>query len=144
LLLVPRPQDAPSKALICVAGGEPGKDDVLFAGRLMRHLSAEAVLLSILQTSNVDEDTRLRVERFLEGGVRSLSLLGVPASSSLRTGSIPEEILAEAQNGGFDLVILGSPLVNSSGKASLSGIIDQTLSLLQDVATLIVRSHYVV
>jgi len=143
LLLVPRPQDAPSKALICVAGGEPGKDDVLFAGRLMRHLSAEAVLLSILQTSNVDEDSRLRVERFLEGGVRSLSLLGVPASSSLRTGSIPEEILAEVQNREFDLVILGSPLVDSSGKASLSGIIDQTLSLLPDVATLIVRSHYV-
>ena len=41
LLLVPRPQPVPTHALICVTAGEPGKDDVLFAGQgeniLMHH-----------------------------------------------------------------------------------------------------------
>ena len=48
LLLAPCPQPAPTQALICVASGEPGKDDVLFAGRLVRHLGADATLLSVL------------------------------------------------------------------------------------------------
>ncbi|HEX9370048.1 MAG TPA: ATP-binding cassette domain-containing protein, partial [Roseiflexaceae bacterium] len=36
LLLVPHPRPTLAHALICVAAGEPGKDDVLFAARLLR------------------------------------------------------------------------------------------------------------
>ena len=48
LLLVSHSPPALNRALICVTSGEPGKDDVLFAGRLMRHLGAEVTLLSVL------------------------------------------------------------------------------------------------
>ena len=40
LLLVPAPQAAPVQALICLTTGEPSKDDVFFAGRLVYHLGA--------------------------------------------------------------------------------------------------------
>lgn len=144
LLLVPRPQPAPSKALICILSGEPGKDDVLFAGRLIRHLSADATLLSVLTSSSASQDFRTRAERFLDSGVRSLSLLGVPSKTVIRSGVVAEEIQSEAREGGYDLLVLGAPLRRQSGEISLSGVVGQTLAMAPDVATLIVRSHYTV
>lgn len=142
LLLVPTPQNAPQRALICVASGEPGKDDVLFAGRLIRHLGADATLLSVLPGPNQDNDLYQRAERFLEGGVQSLSILGVPAKTVIRAGAIAEEILREVSQGGYDLVVLGAPLTTSGGKISLSGVIEQLLRILDDRAILVVRSHF--
>lgn len=142
LLLVPQPQAAPVKALICVASGEPGKDDVLFAGRLVRHLSAEAALLSVLPAGLKDLNLNNRVERFLEGGVRSLSLLGVPATNLIRSGSVAEEISAEVRENGYDLVVLGAPLPNPDGRISLNGTVSQALEKISNCSVLIVRSHY--
>jgi sulfate/thiosulfate transport system ATP-binding protein len=142
LLLVPQPQPVPVKALICVATGEPGKDDVLFAGRLVRHLSAEATLLSVFPPVLKDPNLNNRVERFLDGGVRSLSLLGVPATTLIRSGSVPEEIHAEIQANNYDLVVLGAPLPLPDGSISLNGVIGQTLEIISTCSVLIVRSHY--
>jgi sulfate transport system ATP-binding protein len=142
LLLVPRPQPAPTKALICVASGEPGKDDVLFAGRLTRHLGAEATLLTVLPPQSDGQGVHQRVERFLESGVRSLSMLGVPARTAIRSGPTAREIWAEAREGAYDLIVLGAPLVTSGERISLDGVVGQTLSKLEDCALLIVRSHH--
>jgi sulfate transport system ATP-binding protein len=142
LLLVPCAQQAPTQALICVASGEPGKDDVLFAGRLVRHLGAGATLLSVLAAANKDTDLQRRTERFLEGGVQSLSLLGVPAKTTVRTGAAAEEIIQEVKQGGYDLLVLGVPLTKSSGKVSLSGAVEQILDSVSDRAILVVRSHF--
>lgn len=141
LLLVPRPQVVPSQALICVTSGEPGKDDVLFAGRLMRHLGAEATLLSVL--TKEDEFLRQRAERFLEGGVESLALLGVPANAELRRGNPAETILQELRRNPYDLLVIGAPLADPRGHISLNGVVGQVLSEVADRAVLIVRSHFI-
>ena len=60
LLLVPRPQPSLEHVLICVAAGEPGKEDVLFAGRLARHLGASATLLSVLPRDGNQAAARAR------------------------------------------------------------------------------------
>jgi sulfate transport system ATP-binding protein len=142
LLLATRPQAIPNRALVCITGGEPGKDDVLFAGRLVRHLSAEASVLSVVSPLKDNAYTRINTEQFLAGGVESLSLLGVPARSVIRRGAVPEEIKAEVSEGGYDLLVLGVPLKASSKRISLSGIVGQTLELVNEIAVLIVRSHY--
>jgi len=142
LLLVPQPQPTPSKALICVAIGEPGKDDVLFAGRLVSHLSAEATLLSVLPSSVHDQNMNSRIERFLEGGVRSLSLLGVPAKTVVRSGLTSEEIYTAVRENGYDLVVLGAPLSKPGRRISLGGVVSQTLEKITTCSVLIVRSHY--
>ncbi len=143
LLLVPGPQTVPSQALICVTSGEPGKDDVLFAGRLVRHLGAEATLLSVLPPNRPEQDVRPRTERFLAGGVQSLSILGVPAKTSIRSGPAAETIIAEAREGGFDLVVLGAPLARHVGQVSLSGVVEHVVGELRDLPVLIVRSHFI-
>lgn len=142
LLLVPGSQSTPQQALICVASGEPGKDDILFGGRLVRHLGAAATILSVLPASNKEEDLMKRTERFLEAGVQSLSLLGVPAKTSIRTGSVADEVVHEVTHGNYDLLVLGVPLTRLNGKVSLSGAIEQILDSVADRAILVVRSRY--
>ncbi|HEY0782605.1 MAG TPA: ATP-binding cassette domain-containing protein, partial [Thermoanaerobaculia bacterium] len=71
LLLAPEPAGgalpgAPSRLLICVAVGEPGKEDVSFAGRLARHLGAEVTILTVLPAAvRGERATEALAERFL-------------------------------------------------------------------------------
>ena len=142
LLLVPAPQpSAPINAVISVTSGEPGKDDVLFAGRLIRHLNADATLLTVLSGSHQDPNLRPRTERFLNGGIQTLALLGVPAAGKIREGNTVEEIIAEVKAGDHDLLVLGTPLMKSTGKISLDGVVGEVLSQVTDRAILVVRSH---
>jgi sulfate transport system ATP-binding protein len=137
LLLVSRPGPAPARALICVASGEPGKADILFAGRLVRHVGAEATLLSVLpETGSSDQS---RVERFLSRGVRTLELLGVPARTAIRSGPVREEITNEVSSGGYDLLVMGAPLAGRDGRIPLNGIVGQILNVINR-PVLIVRS----
>ncbi len=140
LLLVSQPQPAPARALICVASGEPGKADVLFAGRLVRHVGAEATLLSVLSAEENETPARGRTERFLAGGVRTLQLLGVPARAAIRSGPVRDEITREVTAGGYDLLVLGAPLAARDGKISLTGVVSQVLNVINR-PVLIVRSE---
>jgi sulfate transport system ATP-binding protein len=142
LLLVPRAGPIPTRVLICVAAGEPGKDDVLFAGRLVRHLEADATLLSVLPKDGDNPQARARAERFLAAGVRTLAVLGVPARMTIRVGSVREEIMAELTSGAYDLLVLGAPLARHDGRGVLAGVVGQILSSATDRPVLIVRSPY--
>ncbi len=142
LLLVPHAQPVPSRALICVTSGEPGKDDVLFAGRLVRHLGAEATLLSVLPAGSRHPLTRERTERFLRGGIRTLEVLGVPGQMVVRVGVVHNEIASQVAAGHHDLLVLGAPLADREGRVSLNGMADQVLHNVPDRVTLIVRSNY--
>lgn len=140
LLLVPSAQPTPSRALICVATGEPGKEDVLFAGRLVRHLEAEAMVLAVLSASETDPTARARAERFLTNGARTLEMLGVPAQTAVRHGAVSDEILRELYDGNHDLLVLGAPLPRRDGTLSVSGVVGQILEEVCDRPILIVRS----
>lgn len=139
LLLVSRSQPVPARILICVASGEPGKEDVLFAGRLVRHVGAEATLLTVLSQEDNQPTAQSRVERFMAGGARTLELLGVPAKTAVRAGLVREEITNEITSGGYDLLVMGAPLAERDGKISLNGIVGQVLGVINR-PVLIVRS----
>src|SRR5204863_2739279 len=54
-VLVVRDSPAPfSRALLCVAGGEQGKVDILFAGRLLRHIGAEVTVFIVVAGEEPD------------------------------------------------------------------------------------------
>ncbi|HEV7129042.1 MAG TPA: ATP-binding cassette domain-containing protein [Ktedonobacterales bacterium] len=104
--------DLPKKALICVAGGEASKTDVHFAGRLLRHLGTDSVLLSVVEAdgeASAEEPERGRAERFMEAGVRTLAALGVTARTVVRVGPLREAIQAEMAQGDYGLLVLGAP-----------------------------------
>lgn len=139
LLLTPRAQDAPARALIAVTTGEPGKDDVLFAGRLMRHVGAQATLISVLEEGS-DAAGQARAERFLADGVRSLEILGVPAQAAVRCGPVSRAIAQELAAGSYDLLVLGTPLAGLDGRIALRGVVEQVIGQSPPCATLLVRS----
>jgi sulfate transport system ATP-binding protein len=140
LLLVPPGCAVPKRVLVCVAVGEPGKEDVHFAGRLVRHVGASATVLTVL----AERSSELAVsqgERFLAAGARTLSVLGVQGKTVIRRGRVQEEILTEARDGKHDLIVLGVPLVPPGGKLSLGGFAGELLKELRDLPVLFVRSH---
>ena len=140
LLLVPSPGPVPTRALIGVSVGEPAKADVLFAGRLVRHLGAEATILTVLPAAG-DARALLQAERFLAAGARTLSLMGVVAKSRVRYGPVSQEIRAEMQEEKHDFMILGAPLFDRRGRVSLAGVIGSLLETVKDHPVLIVRPH---
>lgn len=140
LLLVPQMRPIPTHALVCVSSGEPAKEDVRFTARLIRHVGAEANLLAVIPPRQQDELSQQRVQRFLDGGVKTLELLGVPAETTIRTGSVSQEIKQELASGAYDLLVLGSPLPDRVGEISLDGIISQVITAVPQLPTLIVRS----
>ena len=153
LLLVPEAHSGtvPVRLLICVAVGEPGKEDVSFAGRLARHLGAEATILTVLPEGERRSDgsrspAQTLAERFLNGSTRTLGRLGVTASTRIRYGNVRDEILSELVEGKHDLLVLGIPLPRRGGEVSLGGLIEELLSLplLAELPVLIVRSKEVV
>ncbi len=141
VLLAAHPGARFEKALVCVASGEPGKDDVMFAGRLLRHLGAQAKLFTVLSEAANNEYQRLLTERFMAGGKHSLELFGVPTEVELRIGQPSTEIVKEIQDGGFDLVILGAPLPGRDRHVSLTRVVEGVMKNAGDCSILIVRSH---
>ncbi|MFN8495640.1 MAG: ATP-binding cassette domain-containing protein [Caldilineaceae bacterium] len=140
LLLIPGAQPPPARALICVAGGEPGKDDVLFTGRLIRHLEAKATLFSVLPESEDTAESHEWLRRFLQGGVTTLDLLSVPAQAVIRVGMARTEILHELAAGDYGLLALGAPLPDRTGKIGLNGLVSDLLTTVKDRSILIIRS----
>jgi sulfate/thiosulfate transport system ATP-binding protein len=140
LLLLAVAPPIPTRALICVAVGEPAKEDVLFAGRLVRHLGAEAKIITVLADDR-DPHAIRHAERFLAAGTRTLSLLGVTSKSGVRYGSVQEEILSELKDGSHDLLVVGAPLQGWRSRVSLTGVIGDVLESVGETSVLIVRPH---
>jgi len=141
LLLVPAAHAEPARALVCVMSGEPGKEDVLFAGRFLRHLGAQATLMSILPSGN-NSELHDRAERFLKGGIRTLELLRVPAQTTVREGNVHDEILGQMKEGEHDLLIVGAPLPQGGDRVSLEGVVGQIIKEMATHPVLVVRSRY--
>jgi sulfate/thiosulfate transport system ATP-binding protein len=141
LLLVPAEHLEPARALVCVAGGEPGKEDVLFAGRFLRHLGAQATLLSVIPMLGNKDELHNRAQRFLAGGVKTLEVLKVPAQTVIRSGTVRDEITAQMKAGDHDLLIIGASLNQRKGEVSLKGVVGQIIEETTH-PVLIVRSHY--
>ena len=138
LLLVSASLPLPSKALISVTGGEPGKGDVLFTGRLIRHLGAEARLMAVLPDRS--PLTHQQATRFLDGGVKTLESLGVPAESALRFGPVRDEIISEVEAGNYEMLVLGCPLPDLQGHISLNGVVSQILHHNPTYPVLIIKT----
>jgi sulfate/thiosulfate transport system ATP-binding protein len=141
LLLVPAGSEGrgvPRKVLICVAVGEPGKEDVSFTARLVRHLGAEATILTVLPDGAALLEAQ--AERFLAGSARTLRRQGVPVETRIRQGGAREEILAELASGGYDLLVLGVPLPGRDGELKLGGIVGRLLADAGDRPVLMVQS----
>jgi sulfate/thiosulfate transport system ATP-binding protein len=142
LYLAANPMAQLRKALVCLASGEPGKDNVTFTGRLLRHFGADATLLTVLPDYKQRDLTHTRVERFLINGQKSLARFGVQSEVRIAEGALGPAIQNEIKQGDYDLIVLGATLPGHSNHFKLSGAVASILSSVQDCSFLIVRSHH--
>jgi len=141
ILLATQPVSNINKALICLASGEPGKDTVLFAGRLLRHVGAEATLMTVVPPNLPSDKPPKRIERFLKDGQQSLARFAVPAKTLIKIGELlpaVHEVMADEPH---DLVVLGAPLQDRHGQVDFMGVIGSILSSVDNCSFLIVRSY---
>jgi len=94
------------RILICTAGGEPGKADVRGGGQLAQRVGAEVTLLYIARKQNlVSRLTTLHLER----AAATVRAMDVKAEIKIRSANKPVDgILAEAREGDYDLIVIGS------------------------------------
>jgi nucleotide-binding universal stress UspA family protein len=64
----------------------------------------------------------------------------VPVSTRIRYGGVREEIVAQLEDGGHDLLVLGAPLPGKDGRIELGGFVGRLLPDVANVPVLIVRS----
>lgn len=95
------------RILICTAGGEPGKGDIRFGGRIARRANAEATVFHVYR-SGADEFARRRIDRHLAQALASLESLGVRCAAKTEEGPVIERILNEARQGDYDLIVIGA------------------------------------
>ncbi len=137
LLLLRGAHPSLSRFLICTRVGEQGKDDVRVGGWLARRLGAEVTLLHVAREPGAPPRW---VTSHLAGGVSTLKALEVPSRWHIREARTPVEgIVAEAKEGGYDLVVLG----RRSPKGTVSRDEDVALKLLKslDASLLIVPAE---
>jgi sulfate transport system ATP-binding protein len=93
------------RILICTAVGEPGKADVRVGGWLARRLGSE---VTVLHVPTGGAEPAPWVKAHLDAGLATLRALEVHGRSALRPAhTAVQGILAEAKEGGYDLIVLG-------------------------------------
>ena len=140
-VLAIRDAEAPlTPVLLCVAGGEQGKVDILFAGRLLRHLRADVTVLMVVDDEEIESGTDTQAERFVAAGATTLVSSGVTARGLVRRGDPEQSIEEEALRGGYGLVVVGAPPLRPDSDAPVGGIVARLLSAESGPSVLIVRS----
>jgi len=108
ILLVEASRPKIERILICTAAGEPGKLDVLFGGRIARQTGAQAVVLHIPHPESSRAALR-RIERHLNQAQNTLEALGVSTEYRIKEHTpLVEGITQEAEDGDYDLVVIGA------------------------------------
>jgi len=140
-VLVVRDGAAPlARALLCVAGGEQGKVDILFAARLLRHIGADVTLMIVVPGEEPDPVADAKAERFVAAGVKTLATSGITARTALRHGDPATCIEEEIATGVYGLIVVGSPPFRPDTSAPLGGLVGRLLSSPSVPSVLVVRS----
>lgn len=139
--------------LVCSAAGPTSERAVLFAGQLARAVGASITLIHVMSQLQVDEeadptDLRSRADELIERRSREgvhlnqmLDLLaaeGTKARAVVRHGLVVDEIVAEAKEGQFDLVVLGAHIAPGVSSLLADNLAEQIL-LAADLPVLVVR-----
>ncbi len=117
VLIVKGERSALRRVLLCSAGGEPGKLDVMVGTRLARRAGAQATLLHVvdpdrhrIEAESIGAEPAERITRHLEAGRVTLIGQGVSVTATVRHGAPVDQILAESVEGDYDLIVVGGHL----------------------------------
>jgi nucleotide-binding universal stress UspA family protein len=123
LVVKGREREAIDDILLCSAAGPMSHRTAKFAARLAGALSASLELLHVMSQVALEEDARSAdleagaqelIESNAREGIHLAAMLeilqaeGVQAKPLVRHGLVVDEIIAEARNGHFDMLVIGA------------------------------------
>lgn len=153
VLIVRRGRAALQKILICTAGGGPSEADIRFGGRIAQLADASATILHVMSQLPLSEKAvfddlespfEVLVSRgtrealHLQRGIEILKGEGVEGQAWIRRGLVVDEILAEAQERDYDLIVIGAHQASGLYRFLLDDITRQVV-LGTDRPVLVVR-----
>lgn len=144
------------RILICTAAGEPGLAAVETGGWLAAMVGAEATVLHVMSqlpatylSTHDLEDLEGRADDLMAHGSRegvhlqkALALLGdmgVPARARVRHGLVVDEIMDEACDGPYDVVVIGTHMAAGWMRFLLEDVTHQLLGCI-DRAMLVAKA----
>lgn len=114
--------------LICSAAGEPGKDDILFGGRVAKLTGAHITLFHIARKEATTGEKK-RVEKHLNLGKASLEAMGIVNKIKIKEHQLPVEgIINEMESGNYDLLVIGAPAPKATQTFIWSNLTVQIIS----------------
>lgn len=134
-LVVKGERGAIRRILFCTAGGEPGKRNIVFGGRLARRTGAATTLLyvdsSILAPGVQEANPQAPppwIANHLDEGALTLLNQGIPVQVKQCRGNASDEILNEAESGDYDMIVIGKHLESAAPR---QGGTDLTMEILR-------------
>lgn len=108
LLLVDAPCLQIRKVLLCTAGGEPGKADIRFGGRIARICGVKATVFHARREHPSPQETR-RIERHMVQAFHFLQVMGVEATTKVANAPALDALVRESIAGTYDMIVVGAP-----------------------------------
>ncbi|MEW6326091.1 MAG: universal stress protein [Thermodesulfobacteriota bacterium] len=97
----------PSKVLFCTDGSKCAEEAIRFGGEIIKGMDCTSMILNV--TPWITDASERLAEDIAKQGVQILRNLGIDASAKTILGKeVAEEILKEADEGNFDLIVAGS------------------------------------
>lgn len=135
------------RILICTAAGDPGLAAVETGGRVAALVGADATVLHVMSqvpatylSTHDLEDLEGRADDLMAHGSREgvhleqalalLGDLGVPARARVRHGLVVDEIMDEACDGPYDMVVIGTHIAVGWMRFLLEDVTHQLLSCI--------------
>ena len=130
------------RILVCTGGAEAGERDTEMAGRIaalsgssvtVLHVMSELPLSPECELDDLDcaaedlLDTDAPEAVHLRKDLRILEDLGVPATAKVRHGLVVDEIVAEAREGDYDLIVTGAHVASGLQRFILTDTTEEIL-----------------
>jgi nucleotide-binding universal stress UspA family protein len=139
--------------LVCTGGAEAGEKDTRFAGSIAATTGATVTVLHVMsqlplthqaQMCDLENSTELLLASgspegvHLQKDLQILEEMGVKAEAKVRHGLVVEEILCEADEGDYDLIVVGAHVVSGLMRFIVSDV-TQSIVLNSQRPVLVVR-----
>jgi nucleotide-binding universal stress UspA family protein len=155
LVVKGRERNGIDEILACSAAGPASEETVRFAARMARVLGASVTLLHVMsqvalvegaEEADLEAEAEELMEREAREGIHLEKMLeilrteGVEAQAVVRHGLVVEEIMAEAKDGHFDMMIVGAHTTPDIA-GLVSSDLSQQITLAANRPVLIVRQE---